>query len=84
MLTEIVRRYIEAQGLNQAEFARSLSEALPEGLGYSQVAINHWLNGRRLPDVARMHYLAANATGWVRSFAVDALAAIDEDVERRR
>lgn len=84
MLIETVKKYSEAQGLNQAEFARSLSEALPEGLGYSQVAINHWLNGRRLPDIVRMHYLATNATGWVRDFAIDALAAIDEDVERRR
>lgn len=24
------------------------------------------------------------STGWVRDFAIDALAAIDEDVERRR
>lgn len=84
MLIETVKRYIEAQGLNQSEFARKLSDVLPEGLGYSQVAINHWLNGRRLPDVARMHYLSTNATGWVRDFAIDALAAIDQDVERRR
>ena len=84
MLIQTVKRYIDEQGLSQTAFANKLSESLPEGLGYSQVAIHHWLTGNRTPDIARMHYLAANATGWVRDFALDALAAIDEDVERRR
>jgi hypothetical protein len=72
------------EGLTEAGLAEALSEQLPTGYGYTQVAVNHWLNNRRSPEHFRMHYLATHATGWVRDFATDALAAIDLDVEQRR
>lgn len=82
MLPEAIRNILADEGLNQKQLAAELSRQFsPTGKGYSAAAISMILAGKRRPEVTRMMWLAEHGEGVAKRFA---LAAIDEEVERRR
>jgi len=56
----------------------------PRGIEYTHVTLRAWETGKFRIPTELFFMLSRCADGWVRSFAEDAMAAIDEDVERRR
>ena len=79
---KIIRNVREARGETRKQFAASLTAEIGETI--TQYQVTNWEFDRTIPSVWMLRLVADNATGWVRDFAMDAMAAIDEDVERRR
>ena len=79
---QIIRKAREARGETRKQFAASLTAEVGEIITHYQVT--NWEFDRTVPSIWMLRHMADNPTGWVRDFAMDALAAIDEDVERRR
>ncbi len=66
------------------KFIAEINKQLPYGMSYSHTTLVAWEHGKFPVPADLLFTLSRCATGWVRSFAEDALAAIDADVERRR
>ena len=81
---QVVRDWRTSQGMSIRKFSEELSSSLPQGRGVSVPAVQSWESQKYELPFYVLIYLRDNATGWVRDFAIDALAAIDADVERRR
>lgn len=79
---QIIRKAREARGETRKQFAESLTAEAGEIVTHYQVIA--WEFDRTTPSAWMLMHLRDHATGWVRSFAEDAMAAIDEEVERRR
>ena len=81
---QVVRDAREASGLSYRRARDEINKFLPENHGVSFNAIQAWESESYSPPFYVFAYLRDHATGWVRDFAADALAAIDLDVEQRR
>lgn len=83
MIGDVVRKYRGTGNERKTyrEFASEVGLFVPGGISYTTV--HNWEKGKTV-NVRLLALLASTASGWVRSFALDALAAIAADVERRR
>jgi len=87
--TRVITKYRMMQGengkpLSYRKFITEINKQLPFGISYTHTTLIAWERGKFAIPADLLFTLSKHATGWVRDFAVDALAAIDQDVERRR
>lgn len=61
------------------EMVEEINICLPINEQYSFQALHLWLKGTRRPRYLTMLYLYDHASGWVKEFAADMLAALKEN-----
>ena len=81
---QVVKDWRTSQGMTIRKFSEELSAHLPQDRGVSVPAVQAWENQKYELPFYVLIYLRDHAAGWVADFARDALAAIGQDVERRR
>lgn len=85
VITEYRNRLGEnGKPLPYRKFIAEINKQLPFGIRYTHTTLIAWERGKFAIPADLLFTLSKHATGWVRDFALDALAAIDADVERRR
>ena len=86
---QVITEYRNRLGKNDKplpyrKFIAEINKQLPYGISYTHTTLIAWERGKFAIPADMLFTLSRCATGWVRDFAVDALAALELDVERRR
>ncbi len=84
MFSQSLRSIMTDHNMTQKQLSEELTRTLePLHVRYSPATVCFWLSDKRAPGIERMIWLYEHAEKGSVAWQV-ALAAIDEDVERRR